>query len=69
MYKVKSALEAAGLPALAVETEYIPRRMVEFDEEGERGAFMKLLGVLENLEDVAEVIHNADLTEPEEEEE
>lgn len=66
---MKQAIETAGLPALAVETEYIPRRTIEFDDESDRAAFVKLLGVLENLEDVTEVVHNADMSEPEEEDE
>jgi len=57
---VKNALEAAGLVADSAEVTMRPENMV--DIEGEDAARMqKLLDVLEDLDDVQDVYHNASL--------
>jgi len=57
---VKNALEAAGLTADSAEVTMRPENMV--DIEGEDAARMqKLLDVLEDLDDVQDVYHNASL--------
>ena len=57
---VKNALEAAGLQAEVAEVTMRPENTIELTgEDAER--MQKLLDVLEDLDDVQEVYHNADL--------
>jgi len=57
---VKNALEAAGLQAEAAEVTMRPENTIELTgEDAER--MQKLLDVLEDLDDVQDVYHNADL--------
>ena len=59
---VKEALEAAGLEAVNVEVTMVPSVSVELDVE--TGAkVMKLIDMLEELDDVQNVFHNADIPE------
>ena len=57
---VKNALEAAGLQAEVAEVTMRPENTIELTgEDAER--MQKLLDVLEDLDDVQDVYHNADL--------
>jgi len=57
---VKNALEAAGLPAEVATVTMRPENTIELDgENAER--MQKLLDILEDLDDVQEVYHNAAL--------
>ena len=60
MTAVKNALEAAGLQAEVAEVTMRPENTIELTgEDAER--MQKLLDVLEDLDDVQDVYHNADL--------
>lgn len=57
---VKDALEAAGLEAVNAEVAMVPSTSVDLDVE--TGAkVMKLIDMLEELDDVQNVFHNADI--------
>jgi transcriptional/translational regulatory protein YebC/TACO1 len=57
---VKNALEAAGLTPEVAEVTMRPENTIEL--EGDDAARMqKLLDVLEDLDDVQEVYHNAEI--------
>lgn len=57
---VKDALEQAGLSPLHAEVSFIPETRSQLDE-GDAEKFLKLIDALEELDDVQEVYHNADI--------
>ncbi|MDB5871350.1 MAG: hypothetical protein JWQ07_792 [Ramlibacter sp.] len=59
---VKNALEAAGLKAEVAEVTMRPESTVELSGS-DAARMQKLLDVLEDLDDVQEVFHNAEITE------
>ncbi|WP_417438279.1 YebC/PmpR family DNA-binding transcriptional regulator [Idiomarina sp.] len=58
---VKDALDAKGLEAGNAEVTQVPDTRVDLDEESAR-TFLKLLDALEDLDDVQNVYHNADIS-------
>lgn len=58
---VKDALDAKGLGASNAEVTQVPDTRVDLDEESAR-TFLKLLDALEDLDDVQNVYHNADIS-------
>jgi len=58
---VKDALDAKGLEASNAEVTQVPDTRVDLDEESAR-TFLKLLDALEDLDDVQNVYHNADIS-------
>jgi transcriptional/translational regulatory protein YebC/TACO1 len=59
---VKNALEAAGLKAEVAEVTMRPENTVELSGE-DAARMQKLLDVIEDLDDVQDVFHNAQFTE------
>jgi transcriptional/translational regulatory protein YebC/TACO1 len=59
---VKNALEAAGLKAEIAEVTMRPENTVELTGE-DAVRMQKLLDVLEDLDDVQDVFHNAEIAE------
>ncbi|MEG0922641.1 MAG: YebC/PmpR family DNA-binding transcriptional regulator, partial [Comamonas sp.] len=57
---VRNALEAAGFKPEVAEVTMRPENTIDLDEEG-AVKMQKLLDVLEDLDDVQEVYHNAAL--------
>lgn len=66
LYTVSDALKANGVSVLSAEIDMIPDS--EVDPEGHLASVEKMIGLLEELDDVQNVYHNAILPEPEEEE-
>ncbi|MGM0905953.1 MAG: YebC/PmpR family DNA-binding transcriptional regulator [Pseudomonadota bacterium] len=58
---VKDALDEKGLEATNAEVTQVPDTRVDLDEESAR-TFLKLLDALEDLDDVQNVYHNADIS-------
>ncbi|WP_404398666.1 YebC/PmpR family DNA-binding transcriptional regulator [Idiomarina loihiensis] len=58
---VKDALDAKELEASNAEVTQVPDTRVDLDEESAR-TFLKLLDALEDLDDVQNVYHNADIS-------
>ncbi|MCP1339895.1 YebC/PmpR family DNA-binding transcriptional regulator [Idiomarina sp. M1R2S28] len=58
---VKDALDAKGLESSNAEVTQVPDTRVDLDEESAR-TFLKLLDALEDLDDVQNVYHNADIS-------
>ncbi|WP_287818315.1 YebC/PmpR family DNA-binding transcriptional regulator, partial [Idiomarina sp.] len=58
---VKDALDEKGLEASNAEVTQVPDTRVDLDEESAR-TFLKLLDALEDLDDVQNVYHNADIS-------
>jgi len=59
---VKEALEAAGLTAEVAEVTMRPENTIELSGD-DAAKMQKLLDVLEDLDDVQNVFHNAEITE------
>lgn len=66
---VREALEARGYQFASAEVTYIPQNYVEVTDEETLVKIKKLLAVLEDLDDVQEVHHNADIDTDDSEEE
>ncbi|MBO7156240.1 MAG: YebC/PmpR family DNA-binding transcriptional regulator [Clostridia bacterium] len=62
LYAVADALKANGVNVLSAEVDMIPDN--EVDPEGHLNSVEKLIGMLEDLDDVQNVYHNAILPEP-----
>jgi len=60
--KVKESLEKAGLKPERAETTLVPSTSVHLDEKDIADKFMKLVDLLEDLEDVQAVYSNADIS-------
>ena len=65
---VREALEAQGLSFLSADKKMIPQNTVEVTDEETIAKIVKLLDMLDDNDDVADVYHNAELPEEEEEE-
>lgn len=65
--KVKEALEAKGLNFLSTEVTMVPQNYVDLDQN-QLSTFMKMVDMLENLDDVQNVYHNVNLPEEPDEE-
>ena len=65
---VREALEKQGYTFASAEVTYVPQNYVEVSDEDTILKIKKMLAMLEDLDDVQEVHHNADLPEEEEEE-
>ena len=63
---VKAALEKAGYHVVMSEVSLVPDMYVDLDEQ-KLATFTKMLGILEDLDDVQEVYHNVNLPEEAEE--
>ena len=61
MIEVKDALIAAGIKVLAAEVALVPSTTAELDEES-APKVMKLIDMLEDLDDVQNVYTNANFT-------
>ncbi|GAG14511.1 unnamed protein product, partial [marine sediment metagenome] len=59
LYKVRRALEEAGLPVATAELSMLPKNVVTLDEKS-AGQVLRLLDTLEDLDDVQKVFSNAD---------
>ncbi len=59
--EVKSALEERGLSFLSAETGYVPQNSVAIESKDDAAKLLKLLGVLEDNEDVQNVYSNYDI--------
>lgn len=59
LYKVRRALEEAGLPVATAELSMLPKNTVALDEKS-AGQVLRLLDTLEDLDDVQKVFSNAD---------
>jgi len=59
LFKVRRALEEAGLPVAAAELSMLPKNVVTLDEKS-AGQVLRLLDTLEDLDDVQKVFSNAD---------
>ncbi len=66
LYSVSDALKASGVSVLSAEVDMIPDN--EVDPEGHLTSVEKMINLLEELDDVQNVYHNAILPEPEDEE-
>lgn len=62
LHKVNGALEAAGIKAREVELTYVPTNKTELSQE-DAAKLIRLLDVLEELDDVQETYMNVDITE------
>lgn len=60
-FKVKHALEAAGLSIERAEITFIPTTSVTVEEQETAQKFIKLVDLLEDLEDVQQVYSNANI--------
>lgn len=60
-FKVKHALEAAGLSIERAEITFIPTTSVAVEEQETAEKFIKLVDLLEDLEDVQQVYSNANI--------
>ncbi len=58
---VKDALDATGAESTNAEVTMVPDTKVDLDEDGAR-TFLKLLDALEDLDDVQNAYHNADIS-------
>ena len=65
---VREALEQQGLSFLSADKKMIPQNTVEVTDEETIAKIIKLLDMLDDNDDVADVYHNAELPEEEEEE-
>ena len=65
---VREALEQQGLSFLSADKKMIPQNTVEVTDEETLAKILKLLDMLDDNDDVADVYHNAELPEEEEEE-
>lgn len=65
---VREALEQQGLAFLSADKKMIPQNTVEVTDEETIAKILKLLDMLDDNDDVADVYHNAELPEEEEEE-
>ncbi len=65
---VREALEQQGLSFLSADKKMIPQNTVEVTDEETIAKIVKLLDMLDDNDDVADVYHNAELPEEEEEE-
>lgn len=63
---IKSALEKAGYRVVMSEVSLVPDMYVDLDEQ-KLATFTKMIGILEDLDDVQEVYHNVNLPEEAEE--
>ncbi len=59
LFKVRRALEEAGLPVATAELSMLPKNTVTLDEKS-AGQVLRLLDTLEDLDDVQKVFSNAD---------
>ncbi len=59
LFKVRRALEEAGLPVSTAELSMLPKNVVTLDENS-AGQVLRLLDTLEDLDDVQKVFSNAD---------
>jgi YebC/PmpR family DNA-binding regulatory protein len=59
LFKVRRALEEAGLPVSTAELSMLPKNVVTLDEKS-AGQVLRLLDTLEDLDDVQKVFSNAD---------
>ena len=66
LYSVSDALKASGISVLSAQVDMIPDN--EVDPEGHLASVEKMINLLEELDDVQNVYHNAILPEPEEDE-
>ena len=64
---VREALEQQGLSFLSADKKMIPQNTVEVTDEETIAKIIKLLDMLDDNDDVADVYHNAELPEEEEE--
>ncbi|MEW6072174.1 MAG: YebC/PmpR family DNA-binding transcriptional regulator [Planctomycetota bacterium] len=58
---VKGALEARGLSFLSAETGYVPQNLVPVGDKEEAGKVLRLIGLLEENDDVQSVYANYDI--------
>ena len=65
---VREALEQQGLAFLSADKKMIPQNTVEVTDEETIAKIIKLLDMLDDNDDVADVYHNAELPEEEDEE-
>ena len=65
---VREALEQQGLSFLSADKKMIPQNTVEVTDEETLAKILKLLDMLDDNDDVADVYHNAELPEEDEEE-
>ncbi|MBR5231097.1 MAG: YebC/PmpR family DNA-binding transcriptional regulator [Clostridia bacterium] len=65
---VREALEQQGLSFLSADKKMIPQNTVEVTDEETIAKIIKLLDMLDDNDDVADVYHNAELPEEEDEE-
>lgn len=65
---VREALEQQGLAFLSADKKMIPQNTVEVTDEETIAKILKLLDMLDDNDDVADIYHNAELPEEEEEE-
>ena len=66
LYSVSDALKESGISVLSAQVDMIPDN--EVDPEGHLASVEKMINLLEELDDVQNVYHNAILPEPEEDE-
>ena len=66
---VREALEQQGLSFLSADVKMIPRNTVSITDEETAAKIEKLLDMLDDNDDVADVYHNAELPESDEEDE
>ncbi len=59
--EVKEALEAGGLSFLSAETGYVPQTLVEVADKAQAAKILKLIGFLEENDDVQNVYANYDI--------
>ena len=67
MNSVAAALEKAGYKIAMSESTLIPDMYVDLDEQ-KLSTFQKMIGILEDLDDVQNVYHNVNLPDDDEEE-
>jgi YebC/PmpR family DNA-binding regulatory protein len=65
--KVKDALENGGLKILESSVDYIPQNTIKPETEELEAKVQKIIDTLEDLDDVQNVYHNAELSEGEDE--
>ena len=66
---VREALEQQGLSFLSADVKMIPQNTVSITDEETAAKIEKLLDMLDDNDDVADVYHNAELPESDEEDE
>jgi transcriptional/translational regulatory protein YebC/TACO1 len=65
---VREELEKQGFEFVSAEVTYLPQNYVDVTDEETLLKIKKMIAMLEDLDDVQEVYHNADIGEDEEEE-